>query len=265
MITIVKSPWEDKFLNLVSECKFSLKITSPYVKDKIVRKIYENKNSEVQIDLITSSKLMNFYRGASDASALNCIIQNGGRVYNYQNLHAKVYIFDEKKVIITSGNLTFGGLQKNYEYGIEVLDTKFITDVISDFNALISSEKTGLMEIEELNKIQQIINSLPKEKIIRLPKIEAEEDDQDSEIFIGDIQLVKDKLNNWQKDVMNCLMKIEKQQFDLNEVYKFEEELKILHPENNTIQHKIRQILQQLRDLGLIQFWGQGHYKKLWI
>ena len=40
--------------------------------------------------------------------------------------------------------------------------------------------------------------------------------------------------------------------------------LKEKHPSNQHIPDKIRQQLQQLRDLGLIEFLGNGRYKKLW-
>ena len=39
-------------------------------------------------------------------------------VRNYQNLHAKIYLFDNKKALITSANLTNNGLYHNFEYGV---------------------------------------------------------------------------------------------------------------------------------------------------
>jgi type II restriction enzyme len=50
----------------------------------------------------------------------------------------------------------------------------------------------------------------------------------------------------------------------LNEVNKFESHLKQIYPQNKHISDKIRQQLQYLRDLGLIEFLGSGNYKKLW-
>jgi predicted transcriptional regulator len=37
------------------------------------------------------------------------------------------------------------------------------------------------------------------------------------------------------------------------------------YPNNNTIRGSIRRNLQELRDLGLIKFLGNGKYKKLWL
>lgn len=67
----------------------------------------------------------------------------------------------------------------------------------------------------------------------------------------------------WLLDILQCLERIEKQQFTLNDVYKFEENLKLKHPFNNHIKDKIRQQLQKLRDLNIIEFNGHGNYTKL--
>jgi type II restriction enzyme len=40
--------------------------------------------------------------------------------------------------------------------------------------------------------------------------------------------------------------------------------LKAIYPTNQHITDKIRQQLQFLRDLGLVEFLGDGKYKKLW-
>jgi len=47
---------------------------------------------------------------------------------------------------------------------------------------------------------------------------------------------------------MNCIESLNKNEFSLQEIYKFENDLKVLHPENNNIKAKIRQQLQFLRD-----------------
>jgi type II restriction enzyme len=62
-------------------------------------------------------------------------------------------------------------------------------------------------------------------------------------------------------DVLNCVEKIRKDKFSLEDVYRFESELQIKHPLNNNIQAKIRQQLQFLRDKNFITFIGHGIYK----
>lgn len=67
----------------------------------------------------------------------------------------------------------------------------------------------------------------------------------------------------WTLDVLKCLDKIKSNDFSLDEVYKFEEELKQKHPENNFVKDKIRQQLQILRDMNIIEFVSRGKYRKI--
>lgn len=50
--------------------------------------------------------------------------------------------------------------------------------------------------------------------------------------------------------------------FSLHEMYLFEEELRVLFPNNRNIRPKIRQQLQVLRDAGLLVFLGGGNYER---
>ncbi|HEX8397475.1 MAG TPA: DpnI domain-containing protein [Pyrinomonadaceae bacterium] len=67
----------------------------------------------------------------------------------------------------------------------------------------------------------------------------------------------------WTLDVLKCLDRIGSAEFSLSDVYKFEEELKSKHPDNNFIKDKIRQQLQTLRDMNIIEFVSRGKYKKV--
>ena len=68
-----------------------------------------------------------------------------------------------------------------------------------------------------------------------------------------------------QKDVFYIIDKLPNNDFVLKDVYKYKDEVALKHPNNHNIEPKIRQILQQLRDLGLVKFTKSGQYKKLFI
>ena len=68
---------------------------------------------------------------------------------------------------------------------------------------------------------------------------------------------------SWLLDTLMCVEKIPTKDFTLNQMYAFENELKVKHPENNFIKDKIRQQLQYLRDKGFIEFVTPGHYRKI--
>jgi type II restriction enzyme len=67
----------------------------------------------------------------------------------------------------------------------------------------------------------------------------------------------------WVLDILKCIDEIKYETFNLEEVYRFENKLKMKYPNNNFIKDKIRQQLQILRDKGIIDFVGRGKYKKI--
>jgi type II restriction enzyme len=67
----------------------------------------------------------------------------------------------------------------------------------------------------------------------------------------------------WTLDILKCIDRINSNDFSLNDVYKFAEELQAKHPDNNFVKDKIRQQLQILRDKNIIEFVSKGKYKKI--
>jgi len=68
-------------------------------------------------------------------------------------------------------------------------------------------------------------------------------------------------LKGWILDIMNCIESLGKKEFSLQDIYDFEKNLAIIHPENKNIKPKIRQQLQFLRDKGYLKFVEPGRYK----
>ena len=65
----------------------------------------------------------------------------------------------------------------------------------------------------------------------------------------------------WAIDIIKCVETFRGREFTLSEVYKFEAELSIKHPDNKHIKDKIRQQLQLLRDKNYLTFVKRGIYK----
>lgn len=66
----------------------------------------------------------------------------------------------------------------------------------------------------------------------------------------------------WLMDTLHIVEQLDKI-FTLKQMYSFIDELQLKHPENNHIPDKIRQQLQFLRDKGIIEFKGNGVYRKI--
>ncbi|MFV0431826.1 MAG: DpnI domain-containing protein [Alphaproteobacteria bacterium] len=71
------------------------------------------------------------------------------------------------------------------------------------------------------------------------------------------------KNKGWLLDILYYIGCLDKEFFTLDEVYKFENELKIKYPDNHFIKDKIRQQLQILRDKDVIEFVSRGKYRKI--
>lgn len=67
------------------------------------------------------------------------------------------------------------------------------------------------------------------------------------------------RLRGWTLDVWNIVNRLGRE-FVLHDVYRFENHLQQLHPDNRNVRPKVRQQLQVLRDLGFLAFGGAGRY-----
>lgn len=65
----------------------------------------------------------------------------------------------------------------------------------------------------------------------------------------------------WTLDVLNGIRSLGKKEFSLADAYTLERELQKLHPDNRHVREKIRQQLQELRDIEILKFLGSGQYE----
>jgi type II restriction enzyme len=74
---------------------------------------------------------------------------------------------------------------------------------------------------------------------------------------LGDLDV---RLRGWTLDVLKIVRRLNQKTFCLRDVYAMESELARLYPGNRNVRPKIRQQLQVLRDIGLLEFSTRGHY-----
>lgn len=77
-------------------------------------------------------------------------------------------------------------------------------------------------------------------------------------LFLREEQNISAK--GWLLDVMRCIERIGRKEFNIEDVYRFEKELTALHPDNKHVKDKIRQQLQVLRDKNYLEFTSRGKY-----
>jgi hypothetical protein len=65
----------------------------------------------------------------------------------------------------------------------------------------------------------------------------------------------------WLIEVMKCVEAIGRRDFQIDDIYAFEQQLSRLYPGNRNVRPKIRQQLQFLRDRGYLDFVSRGYYR----
>lgn len=68
------------------------------------------------------------------------------------------------------------------------------------------------------------------------------------------------EVRGWTLDVLRVVRSLGRPRFTIQDIYDAEDRLGSLHPKNRNVRAKIRQQLQVLRDLGLLQFQTRGNY-----
>ncbi|MFQ5586148.1 MAG: phospholipase D-like domain-containing protein, partial [Thermodesulfobacteriota bacterium] len=232
MVEIIKSPWEETFVGLLQEARENIYLASPFIKKQTAQLIVENSGHTVDCRYINSFKLSHFHRGASDLEALRFLNIHRFKQKSVHNLHAKLFIFDNS-AIITSGNLTPGGLRNNLEYGVLVKGKK-VSAIKNDYLNIFENPEYPKITRDVIRKAEDILISIPKEKQKRIKVEETvlfEEilnDKNIEERFDGGIESIKGNLTSWKRDVFECLLEIDSDLFTLKEVYTFEDKLKRL-------------------------------------
>ena len=136
----------------------------------------------------------------------------------------------------------------------------FIPEIIVKRNPLSQSARRAywvgcnisLQNIPHTGKIFYIKNKQvePKNKILETWR---------KTLFLREDKLTAKK--GWIFDIMNCIDKLDKQEFTLDEIYSFKSILEKKYPYNKHIKDKMRQQLQLLRDKGYLDFIVRGKYR----
>ena len=86
------------------------------------------------ITFITDLSPANVCQRSTDPRALRQLRDHAARtaIRYLPGVHAKVYVADEDVAIVGSGNLTAGGLYRNFEYGVEVCSDPIVGRIKRD-------------------------------------------------------------------------------------------------------------------------------------
>lgn len=262
---IVTTPTDLWIREALQSCKGSLAVSSPYV-GGYFSTLTSRLAPSVSFTLLTRTLLTDFASGASDLEAVWKIAKRSGGILSLSSLHAKVYVIDGIRALVTSANATFSGMSRNRECGMEIrqsADVQQLSDLIqSGFGA---SPQPQRWTADELDKLREPVStlraslpnkvSLSHEAVEAPPKVELPRRQFD--------QLLKG-LSGWLQLTLEGVSKIKEAVFSMQDVVDACAPLITARfPNNMHSREKLRQQMQRLRDLGLVLFLGNGRYERL--
>ena len=173
MNELVLTPWKSAFLNHVRDARRSITLVSPYIKLNIVSELRRQLQPGVQVQTITRCKISDFAAGASDIDAVYALSglsepESGMQLRIENKLHAKIFIFDYKLAFVGSSNITFSGLQRNFEAVVRTDDSAFIQSLIKEVDSYwnTSTAVSEQMLLKALDELKDLIRStsVPRER-----------------------------------------------------------------------------------------------------
>src|SRR6476659_7903099 len=99
-VRLVEGGWWKELEAALTDDASTVRIASPFIKHGAVEGLLSEAGPSLQI--LTRFNLDHFREGVSDISALRRLIELGARVRGVQRLHAKLYLFDADRAVITS-------------------------------------------------------------------------------------------------------------------------------------------------------------------
>ncbi len=173
--------------------------------------------------------------------------------------HPKIYLIrkrDQFVISIGSSNLTSGGLKDNAEVNA-IIEASAKEKIVSDIYAVYNRFKfqrnafePNLAYIERYEEVYEIVRKKSSEALKERRTENRIKDLKERERILPKPKPGGTELLGWQKLVYE---KLPGGTFQTGAMYIYEKEFQQFYPENRHIRDKVRQILQQLRDLGLLK------------
>jgi hypothetical protein len=142
-IRLVDSGWAQELGEALEVEHETVRVVCPFITKGAAKRLLEHGHAK-KFQVITRFSIADFCAGVSDTSALRMLVKAGARVRGIKHLHAKLYLFGERRVIVTSANLTEAGLLRNHEFGFVSEDEDVVGECRQYFKALWKSAGTDV-------------------------------------------------------------------------------------------------------------------------
>lgn len=163
-VATVVSPWAAEFDAFGHSIRERALLVTPFIAREPLERMAEilEKSPPPQVDILTNLAVDSMLQGTIDLDAIVSFCQWNPltTVRHLPGLHAKVYVADDHLAIVTSGNLTYAALHRNYEYGIRITDGDMVRKIAQDLQEYGSlGSAVALPELEQVAAIAKTLRA----------------------------------------------------------------------------------------------------------
>ena len=264
-LQIVTTQTRDWLAKHAQDCDVRLLVGSPYVNNAIIE-LTDMVGKDVAQTLITRTDLRDFAVGSSNLDTLCTLANKGVTVRSLNDLHAKMYVFDDSAALVTSANATFAGMRRNLECGLGTEDKRTVKQIA---NSLLGGLGAGAQpqsmrsaELEALyGPLEAIKVSLPEPPSKKGKKTHATS--MGPKFSIPDRERLLEKFSGWKRLTLGGVLAMPEDGFSLNELVAVCGPMAAnQYPNNHHVREKLRQQLQLLKAIGFVERVKPGHYTR---
>ncbi len=141
-VRTLSSPWDTTFSELIESATSDLLVLAPCITRRPLDALLSiisrcNRLATIHLQVVTDLSATSLAAETIDVAGLQRILKEvpNACLTHLPRLHAKVYIADSRLAVVTSGNLTEGGLSRNYEFGLRIHDGALVTEIKDEAQA----------------------------------------------------------------------------------------------------------------------------------
>ncbi len=129
--------WRAELAEMATSARQSVVAAVPFITHAAAVWFRRQLAEDVALVTLTTIRADAVASSALDVTALVHFAEQSdkARVFALPNLHAKVFIADDRVAIVTSGNLTRAGLDTNLEYGVMLREPSLVRTIRDDMNS----------------------------------------------------------------------------------------------------------------------------------
>jgi hypothetical protein len=140
-IELLSRSWEKQLRQRTSKARHFLFACTPFATIEGCELLRSHLSASFrqngELLLLSDLSPVHLLQASTDPASLKLLLTSvdRGSLRHLPRLHAKVYVFDSDYAIVTSANLTAGGIYRNFEYGLGISDPAMVSRIRDDLQS----------------------------------------------------------------------------------------------------------------------------------